>query len=237
MAKVPRDLGALQERIGHRFTQKSLLEEAITHASGISVRKGRPKNYQRLEFLGDRVLGLCVTDLLLAAFPKAQEGELSNRLAFLVRRETCADVAEEWDVGPNLFLGGGEVMSGARLNRAILSDSCESIVAAVFLDAGYAAARAVVEGAFGKRMEASKKPPRDPKTLLQEWAQGKGLPLPVYSVVERTGPDHKPEFRLNVAVEPLEPVEGLGSNKRDAEQAAATAMLVRERVWKSDTGA
>ena len=234
MPRPTRDLGALQERIGHRFAQLSLLEEALTHASGMSARKGRLRSYQRLEFLGDRVLGLGIADLLLASYPKAQEGELSNRLAWLVRRETCADVAEEWGVGPNLHLGGGEVTSGARVNRTILSDACEAIVAAVFLDAGYAAARIVVEGAFGKRMEAAKRPPRDPKTLLQEWAQGQGYPLPVYDLVERTGPDHKPAFRLAVTVRPLEPAEGIGSNKRDAEQAAATSMLMRERVWTGD---
>lgn len=231
MSRKDIDLSSLEERLGYRFTDKSLLVRALNHMSAVPGHRTRLDSYQRLEFLGDRVLGLCVADMLSAAYREAEEGELSRRLADLVRRESCAEVAVNWDVGPHLRLGAGEAHSGARRNQAILADVCESIVGAVFIDGGFDAASALVRRAFTERMLAPRRPLRDAKTMLQEWAQGKGAPAPSYQIVERTGPDHAPDFLVAVAVEGLAPAVGRGKSRRDAEQTAAKAMLSREGVW------
>jgi ribonuclease-3 len=219
----------LEARIGYSFSEKALLESALTHISALSG-KSRVGSYQRLEFLGDHVLGLVVSEMLFEAFPKADEGELSRRLADLVRRETCAEIARSIDAGAVIKLGVSESNSGGRRRTAILADVSESLVGAVFLDGGYEAAKAVVDRLWGERMRRPQKPLRDPKTVLQEWAQARGLPTPSYREVERTGPHHSPEFRVEVVLPELDPAEGLGSSKRAAEQAAAAAMLTREGV-------
>jgi ribonuclease-3 len=168
--------------------------------------------------------------MLFRAFPKGDEGELSRRLADLVRRETCADVARAIDLGPALRLGASESNAGGRSRTAILADVCEALVGAVFVDGGYRAAAALVERLWGERTRAPVRPLRDPKTQLQEWAQARGLPTPAYREVERTGPHHNPEFRIAVTLPGREPAEGMGRSKRVAEQAAAAAMLQREGV-------
>jgi ribonuclease III len=226
------DISALEHAIGHAFHDKNMLHNAITHVSALSSEEGRRGSYQRLEFLGDRVLGLIVAHMLTATFPDEDEGELSRRLADLVRKESCADVASAWNVGSYLKLGGGFVTAGRR-NRAILGDVCEAIIGAVHLDGGYDAARAVVEAAFAPRMNASARPVRDGKTALQEWAQGRGLPIPDYVLIERSGPDHSPTFRIAAAIAGLKSAEGVGTSKRIAEQAAAEAFLRREGVWNA----
>jgi ribonuclease III len=228
MGRRKPEVAALEDRIGYRFTDRELLARALTH---VSFTKGRT-SYQRLEFLGDRVLGLAVAENLFAAFPEAPEGELSRRLSDLVRAETCAEVALAWDVGPHLHLGAGELLAGGRQNRTILADVCEAMIGAVFLDGGYEAAKALVARAFDQRLRAAREPARDPKTALQEWAQGRGLPTPVYDVVERSGPDHAPVFRIAARVGPLECGLGEGPSKRAAEQDAALNLLRREGVWK-----
>jgi len=219
----------LEERIGHCFAQAALFDVALTHISALSG-KSRAGSYQRLEFLGDHVLGLVISDMLFRAFPAADEGELSRRLADLVRRETCADVARSVDLGAAIKLGASEANAGGRRRLAILADVCEALIGAVFLDGGYAAAAAMIERLWGERMRAPARPLRDPKTVLQEWAQARGLPTPSYREVARTGPHHDPEFRISVALPALEPAEGLGRSKRAAEQAAAAALLAREGV-------
>jgi ribonuclease-3 len=229
VARRKPDTGALEERLGHRFRNRDLLDLALTHVSAPGAGAG--VSYQRLEFLGDRVLGLAVAEMLYAAFPDAAEGELSRRLAELVRRESCAEAALAWDVGAHLKLGAGEVHSGGRRNTAILADACEAIIGAAFLDAGYEAAKALVGRAFAERLAAPRRPLRDPKTALQEWAQGRGLSAPVYAVVEQIGPDHAPKFRVSAAVDGLERGLGTGSSKRAAEQDAARSLLLREGVW------
>jgi ribonuclease-3 len=227
------DTSALQERLGYAFENPDLLAQALTHVSASGGAYGR--SYQRLEFLGDRVLGLCIAEMLYRAFLQEAEGDLSRRLSELVRRETCAEVAVAWDVGPHLKLGGGEVQSGGRRNQAILADACEAIIGAVFLDGGYPAARALVERSFANLLSTPDRPPmRDPKSALQEWAQGRGLPAPVYAVVEQVGPDHAPEFRVVVKVQGKENGLGLGASKRAAEQDAARSLLLREGVWTED---
>ncbi len=219
----------LEERIGHSFAEKVLLDSALTHISALSG-KSRTGSYQRLEFLGDHVLGLVISDMLFRAFPKAEEGELSRRLADLVRREACAEVARAIELGSVIKLGASEANAGGRRRLAILADVCEALIGAVFLDGGYPAAATMIERLWGERMRAPARPLLDPKTVLQEWAQARGLPTPLYREVERTGPHHDPEFRVSVALPDLRPAEGLGRSKRAAEQAAAAALLAREGV-------
>lgn len=219
----------LEVSIGYRFGDPALLESALTHISALKGQ-GRGGSYQRLEFLGDHVLGLVVSEMLFLAFPKAEEGELSRRLADLVRRESCADVARSIDLGASLRLGASEIRAGGRSRIAILADVCESLIGAIFLDGGYKAAKAFVERYWSDRMLKPARPLRDPKTVLQEWAQARGLPTPTYREVERTGPHHDPVFKVAVDLPQREPAEGKGRSKRAAEQAAAEAMLSREGV-------
>jgi ribonuclease III len=228
MTRAKPDLVALEARLGHAFADEKLAESALTHVS--APKAGRNESYQRLEFLGDRVLGLVVSEMLYEAFPEASEGDLSVRLARLVRRETCAEVAEEWDVGPLVVMGAGEARGGGRKKAAILGDVCEALIGAVFLDAGFAAARALVRRCWEGRMRADAAPIQDAKTAVQEWAQARGLPTPIYAEVERSGPAHLPRFIMQVELPGYAPERGEASSKRAAEQAAARAFLER---WTS----
>ena len=228
MSRAARIEIEVEDRIGYRFADEALLERALTHISALTGARNRAGSYQRLEFLGDHVLGLAISDMLFRAFPNADEGELSRRLADLVRKETCADVARAMDLGPAMRLGSSEVHAGGRLRVAILGDVCEALIGAVFIDGGYAPAADLVERFWQERMLRPVRPLRDPKTMLQEWAQGRGLPTPSYREVERTGPDHNPKFRVAVEIADRAPAEGVGRSKRSAEQAAAAAMLTRE---------
>jgi ribonuclease-3 len=222
--------GVLEDRIGYRFKDADLLDCALTHISALSGSHNRMASYQRLEFLGDHVLGLVVSDMLFRNFPKANEGELSRRLADLVRKETCAEMARKLDLGAVIRLGSSEAGSGGRSRDAILADVCESLIGAVFLDGGYSAVAPLVQRLWDERMRTTPRPLRDPKTTLQEWAQGRGLPTPTYREVGRSGPHHNPEFRIAVELPKLAPAEGVGRSKRAAEQAAAQALLQREGV-------
>lgn len=224
-----KERAALEERIGHIFADKELLDRALTHISALSGGS-RANSYQRLEFLGDHVLGLVVSDMLFQAFPRANEGEMSRRLADLVRKEACADVAREIDLGSALRLGSSEAGAGGRSRATILADACEALVGAVFIDGGYNAAQKLIERYWKGRMLSPARPLRDAKTMLQEWAQARGLPTPEYREVSRTGPHHKPKFKVAVVLPDREPAEGIGSSKRSAEQAAAAMMLSREGI-------
>jgi len=222
---VPRQGDAfarLQAAIGYRFDRPALLREALTHASAAG---GAEPSYQRLEFLGDRILDLVVAETLFDHFPDAEEGALARRLAALVRRETLAEVADAVGLGDALILSPGDEESGARANPAILADACEALIAALYRDGGMAPARAFIDRHWRPRMEAAAEPPRDSKTALQEWAQGRGLDLPIYDLVGRDGPEHAPTFRVEVRVAGLAPAHGAGRSKRAAEQAAAAALL------------
>jgi len=225
-----RGSGEFEERIGYQFNDPAMLEQALTHISALAGARNRAGSYQRLEFLGDHVLGLVVSDMLFGAFPRADEGELSRRLADLVRKEACADVARAIDLGAAIRLGASESNAGGRNRTAILADVCEALVGAVFIDGGYPAASDLIRRLWEARMRTPARPLRDSKTILQEWAQGRGLPTPSYREVERKGPDHDPEFRVIVELPDRAPAEGLGRSKRAAEQAAAAAMLTREGV-------
>jgi ribonuclease-3 len=222
--------GSLEERIGYRFSDAALLDSALSHISALKGARNRAGSYQRLEFLGDHVLGLVISDMLFRAFPKADEGELSRRLADLVRKETCAEIGRAIDLGTAIRLGASEANAGGRKRPAILADVCEALIGAVYLDGGYPAAEALVGRLWEARLRTTAQPVRDPKTLLQEWAQARGLPTPAYREVARSGPDHDPEFRVCVQLPHLAPAEGSGRSKRAAEQAAAAAMMAREGV-------
>jgi ribonuclease-3 len=221
-------LAELEARLGYRFTKRAHLEEALTHASHKSPT-GMPDN-ERLEFLGDRVLGLVIAEALLDRFPEAREGVLALRLNALVRKETLAALAEEIDLPDMINLARGETLNGSRARGTILSDACEAVIAAVHRDGGFDAARDVVLHLFGTRLTTQDDVPQDAKTALQEWAQARSLPTPRYVVMGRDGPDHEPRFKVSVIVENLSPEEGEGTSKRAAEQAAALALLTREKL-------
>jgi ribonuclease-3 len=229
------DRPALEDRIGYTFQDPTLLERALTHVSAAAGEQGRSN--QRLEFLGDRVLGLAVAELLYAGFPGATEGELSHRLSEVVRREACSALASEWDLGPQLVLGPGEARGGGRRNTATLADATEAVLGAVFLDGGYEAAKGVVERALGEQVRSAVRPARDAKTALQEWAQGGGHPTPTYVIVERSGPDHAPHFTVAARLEGFAEAHGTGRSKREAEQKAALSILTREGVWQTEDAA
>ncbi|OYX71793.1 MAG: ribonuclease III [Rhizobiales bacterium 32-66-11] len=230
MNSVGSDLSALEAHLGYTFADHSFIELALTHISVVKGDAPRVRSYQRLEFLGDHVLGSIVSHMLYEAFPQAEEGELSRRLADLVREEACAEVAEDMNIGAFIRLGNGETQSGARSRRTILADVTEAVVAAVYLDGGYEAAHALVERFWRARLLAPRRPLRDAKTHLQEWAQARGLPPPSYRDVERSGPDHAPSFRVRVELPGLASAEAIGSSKQAAQKAAAAAFLAREGV-------
>lgn len=217
-------LRILEDRLGYTFTSRALLEEALTH---VSAGQGG-LSYQRLEFLGDRVLGLVVSSMLFSAFPKAPEGELSRRLADLVRKESCADVARQWGLGDHLRMGEGEKRSGAKKRDAMLGDACEAVIGAVFLDGGMEAAQSLIRSVWDKRMHAPSAVPKDAKTQLQERVQALGLKVPVYRDVARSGPDHAPRFEIAVQVEGFEDARAKAASKRIAERLAAEEFLKRE---------
>lgn len=221
---------AIEERIGHKFADPNLLVTAMTHVSALKPSRKRGESYQRLEFLGDHVLGLIVSDMLYRSFPNADEGELSKRLADLVRKESCADVAKSLGLADDIKLGAVGAGAGVRLRKSVLGDICEAVIGAVYLDGGYEAASEFVARNWTERMKKPRQPLRDPKTVLQEWAQGKGLPTPVYREVERTGPHHDPQFRVAVDLPGLASAEGVGGSKRAAEKVAASVMIEREGV-------
>jgi ribonuclease-3 len=221
---------AIEERIGHKFADANLLVTAMTHVSALKPLRKRGESYQRLEFLGDHVLGLIVSDMLYRSFPNADEGEMSKRLADLVRKESCADVAKSLGLADDIKLGAVGAGAGVRLRKSVLGDICEAVIGAVYLDGGFQAASEFVERNWTERMKKPRQPLRDPKTVLQEWAQGKGLPTPVYREVERTGPHHDPQFRVAVDLPGLAPAEGVGGSKRAAEKVAASVMIEREGV-------
>jgi len=232
-AEHPHKLTGLSRQLGYDFKNQNLLVRALTHSSACA-RGALSASNERFEFLGDRVLGLVIADMLLQAYGNADEGELALRFNALVRKETCAAVAKELDLGSALLLSSGEVQSGGRQNQSILGDACEAVIAAIYLDGGFDAARSFVERMWRGRMLDLKKPPRDAKTALQEWAQARKLPMPLYVLVERSGPDHAPGFIYSVAVKGKEQASGNGSSKRIAEQAAALAFLLREKIWETE---
>ncbi len=232
----PGILAELEAQLGHAFSDRTPLRRALTHSSAVMAARDSKKSdeaagsYERLEFLGDRVLGLVVADLLLRRFPDESEGHLAKRFAYLVSGEILAGVAREIALGRFIAFSRGEAESGGGENPAILADVMEAVIAALYRDGGLEAARRFIEPHWRPLVEADLQPPREPKTALQEWAQGRGLALPRYEISAREGPPHDPRFTVRVTVErkagALE-AEGEGRSKRQAEQAAAAELLGR----------
>jgi ribonuclease III len=219
----------LQERLGWRFHDADLLEQALTHAS-VGDRQPDSDNNERLEFLGDRVLGLIVAEILFQTNPDLPEGDLSVRFNQLVSRTACAEAARRAGLGAALRIGGSESKQGGRDKAVILADACEAVLAAAYLDGGLGAARTVVTALWGEALTVAGQPAqKDVKTRLQEWAHADGR-QPRYSVLTRSGPSHAPTFTVELDVPGVAPVTGAGSSRRAAERAAAEAMLAREGV-------
>lgn len=220
--KLSEDLQALETRMGYHFADARLLRQAVTHSSMSSA--GREDN-QRLEFLGDRVLGLVMAEALLEGDRAASEGQLAPRFNALVRKEACAEVAREIGLGAALKLGRSEQLSGGRRKLALLGDAMEAVIAAVYLDGGFDAARAMILRHWGGRIARVDNDAKDAKTSLQEWAQARGQQPPAYRETARSGPDHAPVFTIAVELQSGERAEATAGSKRQAEQAAAKALL------------
>lgn len=240
----------LEKALGYKFRAQDLIERALTHSSvtsaarkaqraGKGERRGNGRDpavmrdNERLEFVGDRVLGLAIAAALAERFPEASEGELARRFNRLVCGDACAAVAKDIDLGRSMHLSDSEAAGGGRGRDTILADAMEAVLAAVFNDGGFEKARGVVLKLWSPYLDEQPKVAIDPKTALQEWAQGQSLALPRYVEVKRTGPDHAPHFTSEVRIEGHRPARGEGGSKRIAEQAAAGAFLVREGVWNS----
>jgi ribonuclease III len=222
----------LQTRLGYRFADPDLLERALSHSSAVSPARRIERSYQRLEFLGDRVLGIVVAEMLYRRFPKANEGELSRTLNTLVRKETCAEIARQLDLGREINLGDSEARSGGAEKEAILGDITEAVIGAIYLDGGLEPARTFIETNFEPFLSDGQANRADAKTTLQEWAQARGLEPPAYVLVERTGPDHAPEFTIGIELAGFERLEAIGPSKKIAEHKAAEMFLLRHKVWK-----
>jgi ribonuclease-3 len=224
---------ALEARIGYTFQDRELLDRALTHAStGEGARK--TANNEVLEFVGDRVLGLLVAESLAHRYPEASEGRLAPIYNGLVSRETCARVGRAIDLGSALRMSGSATKMGTRERTSVLAGACEALIAAVYRDAGLETTRQVFTALWREAFEDDTSAKgRDPKSALQEWAQGAHRTLPIYSVVGRTGPDHAPKFTVQVIVDSLPPQEATGASRQEAEKAAAQALLVREGLASS----
>lgn len=227
LAGPSRNLGQLIARLGHEFQDGALLRCALTHASATRGPGGDLISYERLEFFGDRVLGLIIAKLLFLRFPEEPEGDLARRLAALVRKETLAEVAGEIELGRSINFGPGEQEGGGAENPSVLADACEAVIGALYLDGGLTAAEGFVLPYWTPYLEADDTPPQDAKTALQEWAQGRALPLPSYQEIAREGPPHEPLFTVEVRVEGHHPATAQGRSKRMAEQAAAENLLAQ----------
>jgi ribonuclease-3 len=223
-----RDFAELEARLGHAFRDPALLKRALSHSSA------GPDSNERLEFFGDRVLGLVIAERLYEMYPEDNEGKLALKLNALVRKEACAAAAEAAGLPEHLILANSEASSGGRKKAVILAGTCEAIIAALYLDGGVAVARGFIERYWCDAISALNEDMRDAKTALQEWAQsGPVKATPMYRLLRREGPDHAPSFVVEVSAGEQEPVTGEGRSKREAEQAAARSMLVRVGLWQA----
>ena len=219
------DATAVEASLGYRFADPSLLALALTHASARGADPALTVSNERLEFLGDRVLGLVIADLLYRRFPEDSEGGLAQRHAALVSRPTLSRVAVRLQLSPSIVASRSEREAGGTSSPGILADTLEAIIGALYLDAGLGAAAGFIERNWSELISGALTPPKDPKTELQEWAQARGIGLPVYREVERRGPPHAPEFSIEVSLPGVGAVAASGSSKRTAEQAAAERLL------------
>ncbi len=222
----------LEALLGYTFEDKGLLGEALTHSSARSEQGGRDN--ERLEFLGDRVLGLSVAALLYMRFPEAREVELARHFNSLVCKTSCAEVAQRLELGPHIVMAASEARSGGRKKDVILADASEALLGAIYVDGGFGAAEAAVRRHWAPLIATTEPPAPDAKTALQEYAQSQRRGLPEYKEVARSGADHAPSFTVEVSVKGLEPARGAGSSLKKAQQAAAEALLKREAVWPAE---
>jgi ribonuclease-3 len=226
-ADMPRAAQQLEDRLGYRFKDRRLLREALTHSSVIAAGRRRRRTNERLEFLGDRVVGLAVAELLIHRYPHEPEGALTVRLSALVSELGLAEMARELELGRWLDVARSEDQAGGRERPAILADALEALFGAVYLDSAWEVAAGIVRRTVERRLETMTAPPRDAKTALQEWTQSRGLGLPAYQVTGTSGPPHAPTFEIVVSLADIAEVTATGSSKRAAEQAAAERLLAR----------
>lgn len=219
-------LSALETILDHHFAAPELLEAALTHGSRI----GKGPDYQRLEFLGDRVLSLVIAEALYKSYPDEAEGSLAARLSLLVRGETCAKVGLDLGIQDFVILGEKEKKKGVQQSSSVLGDVVEAVIGAVYLDGGMDVARALINKGWADRLSQSPASLKDAKTFVQEWALGKAYPLPSYQVIARSGPEHAPLFTVGLTVGTLSAAEGQGNSKQAAEMAAAQVFIERERL-------
>ena len=217
-------LNRLEEALGHHFENLDLLIQALTHSS---AAPRRASSNERFEFLGDRVLGLAVAGMLLESFPDEDEGALGYRFSALARAESLARVAADIGLAPHVLLSESEEESGGRENANLLANCCEGVIAALYLDGGLDVAEAFIHHHWRPLMAEDPVPPKDAKTVLQEWAQSKGLPLPDYKVISQRGPAHAPRFTIEAPLNEMKPASGQGASKQAAEQEAARVLLKR----------
>lgn len=223
------DLKSLSQKLGVTWRDESLLVQALTHSSAVVAGRAH-MNYDRLEFLGDRVLGVVISEMLFKAFPEVAEGELSRRLSSLVRHETCAQVAAQLGLNAYIKVGQGARPSQTRNNANIHADVMEAILGAIYLDQGFDVVHGVISRLWAEYIHTPPQALKDPKSALQEWAQKRGLPAPVYEIIEQKGPDHKPHFVVKVLVPPLPECRGEGASRRLAEHEAAKGMMAVQSV-------
>jgi len=219
--KTERDMAltVFQGRLGYYFSNSDNLDRALTHSS-----KGI-ENYERLEFLGDRVLGLVIAEILYRCFPFEKEGSLARRHSALACTETLAKIARDLDIPGIVNASSAELASGGNKQDNLLADCMEAIIGAIFIDKGYVPCQEVSTSLWGDRIYTLSQPPVDSKTALQEWAQARGLPIPTYEIIERSGPDHAPQFKIRVSLQGIEPLEASAGTRRAAENQVAQVML------------
>jgi ribonuclease-3 len=220
------DITSLQKKLGYQFYDTQLLIQSLTH-SGAAIN--RLQSNERLEFLGDRVLGLVLAQMLLKEFPNETEGEIAYRFSALARSESLTRIAKLIDIASNIHLDRGAEETGSRKNPSILADCCEAIIAAIYLDGGYESAERFINQYWQPLISENQAPPKDSKTLLQEWSQGQGLELPIYTVVDKQGPAHAPYFTIEVTISHKKPAKGQGTSKQIAEQEAARNLMAQLR--------
>ena len=227
---VSRQVHEAQKKIGYTFNNISLLKNALTHGSVTNVKNSTEQSYQRLEFLGDRILGVSIATLLFKSFPNAKEGELSKRYTSLVNNNMCSEVARELKLQNTIITGIKGIKLSSNQGSAILADVCEAIIAAIYLDSNFETAFKFVKKHWQKRISPKSSTPRDPKTALQEFTLKRQKSLPKYDVISRTGEDHRPTFKVKVQITGFKSSTGVGQSIQRAEQNAAKKFLKRENI-------
>ncbi len=210
----------LQIKIGYSFKDQSLLRTALTHSS-----TSAEENYERLEFLGDRVLGIVIAATLFNRFPNEQEGDLAKRLSSLVQGETIAKLSLQISLGEFIILSDAEKRAGGNSNEHILADVFEALIGAIYIDGGLSPCMSLIETQWENAFQTMKQPPQHPKTKLQEWAQGQGLPLPIYKIISQSGSDHAPIFEIVLKVKNHPDITANGKSRAEAEKLAATKFV------------